>query len=409
MSAASDTLHVRFPYPRAFRPLIPDARFKGVHGGRGSAKSHFYASRLVKAMALDPDLRCVGLREVQKSLAMSSKLLIEDKITEHGLEALFEPQHDVIKRRHGSGLCIFHGMRGQTAESIKSLEGFRIGWFDEAQKMSQRSLDLLTPTFRGGAQLWFSWNRERRDDPVEQLFYGEPPHPEAVVVEVRPEDNPWLPDDLRAEMEWMRRRDPKKYAHVYGGGFLELDDAQVFRNWTVEEFETPKKAVFYLGADWGFSIDPTVLIRCFCDHEARKLYVDREAYQVGCPIDHVPALFDGLDPERPRMAREWTITADSARPETIDHLKRHGFPRMVASAKGAGSVQEGIEFLRGWDIVVHPRCTHAIDELTFYSFKRDPHTDQVIPILEDKKNHVIDALRYAVEPMRRKRKRVGTW
>jgi phage terminase large subunit len=199
-------------------------------------------------------------------------------------------------------------------------------------------------------------------------------------------------------MEWDRNRDPDKYAHVWLGAYIRNSEARVFRNWRVEEFETPAKVTWYFGADWGFSVDPTVLVRCWISD--RTLYVDREVYKVGCEIDHTPALFDKLDPDNPGMARRWRITADSARPETISYMKRKGYSRILEAKKGAGSLEDGIEFLRSYDIVVHPRCKKTIDELTFYSYKTDPHTSEILPILEDKHNHVIDALRYAVETLR---------
>jgi phage terminase large subunit len=90
-------------------------------------------------------------------------------------------------------------------------------------------------------------------------------------------------------------------------------------------------------------------------------------------------------------------------------MKRNGYPRIRPAKKGAGSVEEGIEFLKNYDIVVHPRCKHTIDELTFYSYKTDPRTDEIMPVLDDKKNHVIDALRYAVETLRSKTKTAGVW
>jgi phage terminase large subunit len=136
-----------------------------------------------------------------------------------------------------------------------------------------------------------------------------------------------------------------------------------------------------------------VLVRCFI--KDRTLYIDREAYRVGVEIDHLPALFDQVP-----GAREWIITADSARPETISYLQRNGFPRLQAAVKGKDSVKEGVIFLQGYDIVVHPRCLHTYDELTNYSFKADPKTGKITPILSDKKNHVIDSLRYAVEALR---------
>ncbi|MDE2078708.1 MAG: terminase large subunit, partial [Burkholderiales bacterium] len=158
-------------------------------------------------------------------------------------------------------------------------------------------------------------------------------------------------------------------------------------------------AVFRYGADWGFSIDPSVLVRCWID--GKRLYVDHEAYMVGCEIDALPSLFMSV-PD----AEKWPIVADSARPETISYMRKHGFPKILPAIKGARSLEEGVEFLKSFDIVVHPRCKHLIDELTLYSYKTDPLTGLVIPQLEDKDNHVIDALRYACEGARRASKPV---
>lgn len=423
---------LEFKVPRAFMPLAQalrdGMRFVGASGGRGSGKSHFFAERVVRAMVKDQGMRIACLREVQKSLTFSSKLLIEDKIRSKRLGNYFRILDDRIEARRGNGVIIFQGMQNHTADSIKSLEGFKLGWFSEAQSLSARSLELLTPTFRGGATLMFDWNPDEPTDPVDVLFRGPHKHPRAVHRHFTFEDNPWFPDDLREDMEYDRRRDPAKYEHVWRGGYQLLSEARVFKNWRVEEFETPADAVFYFGADWGFSIDPTVLVRCFII--GRTLYVDREVYKIGMPIDHSPHFFGGTgDAELDRLnptaaaelrklgtsyegipgARKWAITADSARPETINFMQRHGFPRMVPAIKGPGSVQEGVEFLQGYDIVVHPRCRHTADELAAYKFKTDPKSGKVIPVLEDKKNHVIDALRYAIEPLRARRKRAGAW
>ena len=95
------------------------------------------------------------------------------------------------------------------------------------------------------------------------------------------------------------------------------------------------------------------------------------------------------------------MVADSARPETISHMRKNGFPKIQAAVKGAKSVEEGVEWLKSYDIIVHPRCQHTIDELTLYSYKTDRDTGSILPVLEDKDNHVIDALRYACEGARR--------
>lgn len=384
---------LRIQTPEVFEPLLQPARYKGAHGGRGSGKSHFFGELWLEENVSER-LDCVCLRETLKSLEFSVKKLLEQKIERFNAGAYFDVQDRRILSKLG-GVTIFEGMQNHTAESIKSLEGFDRAWFEEAQNASDKSLTLLRPTIRKpGSQMWFGWNPDLETDPIDVLLRGPELPKGAVVVQANYMDNPWLPEELREEMEYDKRRDPDKYAHVWLGDYRRNSEARVFRNWTVEEFEVDKNAVIRQGADWGFSIDPTVLVQCYI--EGRKLYVPYEAYRVGCEIVDTPALFMQV-PE----SEKWPITADSARPETISHMQRNGFPKIMSAVKGAKSLEEGVEFLKSFDIIVHPRCTHLIDELTLYSYKTDPLTNLVMPVLADKDNHVIDALRYACEGVRR--------
>lgn len=392
-SALSSTLQI--DTPRWAVPLLKNARYKAAYGGRGSGKSHAFAEMVIESHVMDPQRRTVCVREIQKSLAQSVKRLLEIKIEELGVQHYFEVQESQIKSKKGNGLIIFQGMQNHTADSIKSLEGYDCAWVEEAQSLSQRSLDLLRPTIRKpNSELWFTWNPRSESDPVDQLLRGKEPPPDAVVVMVNYTDNPWFPDVLRDEMEYDRKRDIDKYQHVWMGEYLANSQTRVFRNWSVEDFEAPDDAVHRFGADWGFATDPTVLVRCHI--VGRRLFIDYEAYMVGCEIMDTPDLFMTV-PE----SEKWPIVADSARPETISHMRKHGFPKIMPAAKGPKSVEEGIEWLKTYDIVVHPRCSHTIDELSLYSYKTDPLTGQVLPVLEDKQNHVIDALRYACEGVRR--------
>jgi phage terminase large subunit len=334
------------------------------------------------------------LRETLKSLEFSVKKLLEQKIERFNAGDWFEVQDRRILTKRG-GHIIFEGMQNHTADSIKSLEGFQRAWFEEAQNASDKSLTLLRPTLRAeGSEMWFSWNPERETDPIDQLLRGQNLPKSCVVVEANYADNPWLTQELRDEMEFDRARDPDKYAHVWLGGYQQHSEARVFRNWRVEEFDTPPGVTLRFGADWGFATDPSVLVRAWLD--GRRMMVDYEAYMVGCEIDRLPDLFMSV-PE----AERWPITADSARPETVSYMQRHGFPRIMSAVKGPGSLNEGVEWLKSFDIIVHPRCKHLIDELSLYRYKRDRLTNQVLPELEDKDNHVIDALRYAGEAVRR--------
>jgi phage terminase large subunit len=386
-------MQLRIETPRVFKPLLAPSRYKGTHGGRGSGKSHFFAELLIERCIMEKTY-AVGVREVQKSLAQSVKKLLELKIEKLGVQTQFNVKQDFIGTPYG-GMIIFQGMQNHTADTIKSLEGYDVAWVEEAQTLSQRSLDLLRPTIRKeGSELWFGWNPNLPTDPVDVLLRGENPPPDCVVVESNYRDNPWLPDVLKQEIAYDQKRDPDKFAHVWLGGYQRNSEARVFRNWTVEEFDAPTEAVFRFGADWGFATDPSVLVRCYL--MGRKLFVDYEAHMVGCEIDQLPDLFDRV-PE----SRKYFITADSARPETISYMRRHGFPKINSAIKGAKSLEEGVEFLKSFDIVVHPRCQHVIDELTLYCYETDPVTGQIIPKLQDKHNHMIDALRYACEAVRK--------
>ncbi len=346
-----------------------------------------------------PGTRWACIREVQKSLEQSVKRLLEDKIKKLGVESAFDcKQFEIVTP--GGGVITFQGMQNHTAESIKSLEGFDGAWVEEAQSLSQRSLELLRPTIRKEyadgttSEIWLSWNPRDDTDPVDAFLRGPEPYPGAVVVEANYADNPWFPEVLRAEMEYDRKHDPDKYAHVWMGAYARNSEARVFKNWRIEPFDIHAEAIIRQGADWGFASDPSVLVQSYI--LGRTMYVPHEAYMVGCEINNLPDLFMTVP-----GAEKWFITADSARPETISYMQKHGFPRIGAAIKGPKSLEEGVEWLKSFEIVVHPRCKHAIDELTMYSYKTDPLTGQVLPILQDKHNHVIDALRYANEGARR--------
>jgi hypothetical protein len=147
---------------RVFEPLLKLSRYKGAFGGRGSGKSHFMAGAVVNYCLLNPGSRIVCIREVQKTLAQSAKLLIEKKIQEFGVGSEFRVLYDRIETP-GGGLIIFQGMQDQNAESIKSLESYNVAWCEEAQTLYNRSLALLRPTIRAEAsEIWFSSNPRRK-------------------------------------------------------------------------------------------------------------------------------------------------------------------------------------------------------------------------------------------------------
>lgn len=383
---------VDIPTARVFKPLLADARYKGAHGGRGSGKSHFFAGALIERCLVKPGTRAVCIREVQKSLKESVKRLLEDKIQALGVGPHFSVKESQIDAP-GGGVIVFQGMQDHTAESIKSLEGFDVAYVEEAQSLSQRSLRLLRPTIRKpGSELWFAWNPESASDPVDAFLRGEGKPSDAAVVEANWRDNPWLTDELRMERETDERAGSDDYEHVWEGGYLSISEALIFaKRVSVEPFnEPPPGTRLFYGADWGFAADPTALIRCWIADKV--LYIDYEAFGTGVEIDETPALFDSVP-----GSRKWPIKADCARPETISYMARHGF-NIKGAEKWQGSIEDGIAHLKGFrQIKVHPRCTNIAREFRLYSYKVDKRSGDVLPIIVDKFNHGIDALRYSLD------------
>lgn len=179
---------------------------------------------------LQPGFRGICVREVQRSLKESAKLLIEDKIREHELGSEFEIL-DAEIRTPGSGLIAFQGMQDHTAESVKSLEGFDVAWWEEAQSASQRSLTLLRPTIRkDGSELWFSWNPTRKGDAIEKLFRNpEQSAPtDSIIVKANWTDNPWFPAVLEQERRDDLKNRPEQYAHIWDGDFEAVTEGAYF-------------------------------------------------------------------------------------------------------------------------------------------------------------------------------------
>lgn len=363
------------------------------HGGRGPGKTRTVATGLI-LQSTERHERVLCGRETQRSIKDSSKRVLDDEIERLKLRPVFTSTETEIRGPHDS-LFIFTGLKGNAA-GVKSIEGVTTFWGDEAQAFSQGSIDTVVPTIRGsGSRLIWTWNPDLPTDPIDVMFRGEAgPPPNSIVREVNYPDNPWFPDELRTEMEYTRGRDIDKYNHVWLGQYRQNSEARVFRNWRVEEFDSPNNVEYRLGADFGFSIDPSIAVRLWID--GRRIYIDHEAHGFGVEIVNLPKLFMSI----PDAEKYW-MTADSSRPETISHIRNNGFPRIAPALKGARSLEEGVEWLKSYDIIIHPRCRHVIDEFTHYSYKVDPLTGQILGVLEDKDNHAIDAVRYATEGARR--------
>jgi len=256
---------LKIPTAEVFERLLPAARDKVAWGGRGSGKSHFFGGLLIEDSLAEPGdsggegLRSVCIREVQKDLAQSSKLLLETKLSEHRLGEAdgFKIYRDVI-RTPGDGLIIFKGMNDYTADSIKSLEGFKRGWWEEAQGGTAHSISLYRPTMRAsGSQMWWSYNPRRRIDPVDIMFRGEERPTGAAIVKANWRDNPWFTAELEQERLDCLRMSPDQYEHIWEGDYVSVAEGAYFAR-DLTQARSDKR----IGR---VAFDPLMTIRLFFD------------------------------------------------------------------------------------------------------------------------------------------------
>lgn len=385
--------------PRKAQEVLsaPNKRYRILRGGRGSGKSYAVANYLlIKALSKN---RILCTREFQMSIRDSVHRLLSDRISDLGLDKYFVIQRDNIYSIFGSEF-IFRGLKNNPSE-IKSMQGINYVWIEEAEGVSEASWTYLIPTIREpNSEILITYNPETENCETDKRFCKNIP-PDCAWAEVNFGDNELFPEVLDKERLYDKRIDYEKYEHIWLGKYKRYADALIFKNKVrVEAFETPQNVQFHLGSDFGYSVDPSVLVRMFI--KDFKLYIDKEAYGVGVEISQLHKFFATV-PESNR----WQTVADSARPDTISFLSQYykdkdgieypGYD-IVGAEKGKGSVEDGIEFLRSFEqIIIHPDCRGSIDNFSNYRWKQDPITKAILPIPEKGNDHVPDACRYGLE------------
>jgi hypothetical protein len=232
---------LEIPTARVFLPALQPSRYKGFYGGRGSGKSHFVAERAVDLCVDHPGLRIVCIREVQKTLKESMKMLIEDKVEKLGFTNMFDCQAAQTVTP-GGGVVIYQGMQDHNAESIKSLEAFDIAIIEEARTLSKRSLELLRPTIRSGrhfSEIWAIWNPYSATDPIDKFFRGLTPPPDSILIKANWSDNPFFPDVLEQERLYDKEHNPDRYDHIWEGGYAPQAVGAIFH---MQDFHENRRA-----------------------------------------------------------------------------------------------------------------------------------------------------------------------
>lgn len=366
------------------------ARYVVLHGGRGSGKSYLIAMNLI-LKAYESKQKILCCREHLSSLKYSVHETIKDCIYDMGLSNAFRILENEIICKH-NGSKFFHAGLSRNVTNIKSIQGLTHAWIEEAATISVDSWEILDPTVRlNNSQVWISLNPENKEDYLYQRFVVDPNPEDAFVKRVNWDQNPYFTETLDKMRKRALKADHDRYLNVWEGHPIKHSDALIFKGkWVVDDFVEDPTAHAYYGLDFGF-IDPTAAIRCYI--AGNTLYVTHEYYKRQVEINNIgkecESSIEGF--------KKGLITADSASPGNISYLNNQGY-NVKPTIKGKGSIEDGISFLRSFDrIVVHPRCENMRRELSLYSYKVEPRSKDILPIIIDSDNHLIDALRYAVE------------
>lgn len=375
-------------------------RVRGAYGGRGSGKTRTFA---ILAAIRGWQLAMSGRRgvilcgrEFMNSLEDSSMAEVKEAINSIGwLRRYYDIGEKYIRTKDRNIEFTFAGLR-HNLDSIKSKSRILIAWIDEAESVSEMAWQKLLPTVRAeDSEVWVTWNPEKDGSATDTRFIKKPPA-NSKIVKIGYKDNPFFPKALE-----IQRRDDKArmvdgdYAWVWEGEYRKNSKAQIFANkYRVAEFEPEARWTLVQGLDWGFAVDPTAAVRCYVWNDT--LFISHEAVKVQLELDDTVSYIAERIPD----FADYVTRADNARPESIRHVNRHGFDRVVACAKGKGSVKDGIEHMKSYrEIVIHPRCTETIKEFRLYSYKVDAISKEILSEPADAYNHCIDAIRYALEPI----------
>lgn len=371
-------------------------RYRGAYGGRGSGKSFTFA-KMAAIWGYREPLRILCARELQVSIKESMHAEIKNAIlTEPWLAAGYEIGENYIRGKNGTEF-IFKGLR-HNMSSIKSMAQVDLCIIEEAEDTPEYSYVELEPTIRAEkSEIWVIWNPKKDGSPTDLRFKKNAP-PRSVFAELNWRDNPWFDVGVLSEQRIYNQSTMEDaiYQHVWEGAYLKHSKAQIFTGkYTIKDFEPlPKWNGPYHGIDFGFSQDPSTAVKCWVyDHD---LYVEYEGGKVGLELDDTAEYFSKKIPD----IDKFTARADSARPESISYLRRHGMPRIEGVKKWPGSVEDGIAHIKSYkNVYIHSRCKETVEEFRNYSYKVDRLSGDILPTIVDDNNHYIDAIRYAINPL----------
>jgi phage terminase large subunit len=365
-------------------------RYIVLYGGRGSGKSYLVADILILKAYSGHEIILCG-REYQNDLSSSVHALLKLRIDAMGMSKHFIILENKIICKHNGSYFFFKGLK-RNAEGLKSIPNITHLWIEEAATLSAESWRIIKPTVRlERSQIWITLNPKNKDDCLYKQFILDPEPKYSLVKEVNWNQNPFFTNVLEKERQIDLAGDADMYQHVWEGKPLQHSDSLIFKGkWIIDDFIEDDSIFAYYGLDFGF-IDPTAAVRCYI--KGNILYITHEFYKRQIEINEIGEACEA----KIKGFKEAKVICDSAAPGQISFMRGQGY-NVKGATKGKGTIEDGIAFLRSFDrIVVHPRCEYMVREFGLYSYKVDEHSGEVTNKIIDSNNHLIDALRYAVE------------
>jgi phage terminase large subunit len=371
--------------PVEFKRLFDnDWREAAVYGGRFSLKSHTVA-RLLLIKGRQQNLRIACFREFQNSISDSSYQLLKDLIRQYKLADYKVTDKTIINTVTGTDF-IFKGL-WNNEQSIKSIEGIDIAWVEEAQTVTEESIDVLTPTVRkAGSQIIYTYNRLSEDDPVHKRLVLEG-RPNTLIINVNYDiaiKHNMMSDVIRTEMEDDKANRPVLYKTKWLGEPTGLE-RKIYKNWAfIDEIPHEARLERY-GLDFGYSNDPTAIVAVYYYNGGYIL--DEITFQKGLSNKQIADILKNHDTA--------LVIADSAEPKSIAEIAMYGVS-IVGAKKGTDSIRNGIAVVQQQRVSVTRRSINIAQEYKGFLWSMD-RTGKILNEPESGFDHSMDAIRYAIE------------
>jgi phage terminase large subunit len=384
------TIEIPIEYRRLFDS---DWREAAVYGGRGSLKSHTVA-RVLLIRGRQKQMRFGCFREFQNSIADSSHQLLSDLIIKYKLKDYKVTDKSIVNSLTGTDF-LFRGLH-HNEQSVKSIEGIDVAWIEEAQTVSESSIDVLTPTIRKpGSQIIYTYNRLKEDDPVHKRLVKEG-RPNTLILNVNYDvalKYGWMPDVLRIEMEDDQLNRPNLYKHKWLGEPNNVE-GRIYNDWLIID-EIPHEArLVRRGLDFGYSVDPAAVVDLYYYNGG---YIASERlYRKGMKNNDLGNFLSNLDHS------STLVMADSAEPKSIDEIRLHGVAITAVQKKGTKNqdyLNYSIDFVQQQKVSVTRSSKNLIDEYDNYYWATDKD-GKPLNKPEGGRDHALDALRYAFDGLR---------